>query len=250
MEIITEARELDETLKNKIVPLEGYSAMVVENDDEAAFAGEIVQQIKDYEKQVTAFFEEDKKLASKLHKNICAKEKAALEPAVTIRRLITNKINGYLTEKRRREEEARRLAEQKRLEVERAERERLTREAAEAQKAADDAAAKGDTDAAAALTEEANAKALESETVVIIPEVMPEVSKSIDTAAGKVSGRADIDLEITDKQKLVAALFAKGLEAFVEIDLGKLKRYCKDTQANFDGLRIKESVKASFRKGA
>ena len=250
MEINVEARELDETLKNKIVPIEGYAAMVVENDNEAAFAGEIVQQIKDYEKQVTAFFEEDKKLASKLHKNICAKEKAALEPAVTIRGLITNKINGYLTEKRRREEEARRLAEQKRLEAERAERERLAKEAEEARKAADVALSMGDMEEAAALAEEANAKALESETVVIIPEVMPEVSKSIDTAAGKVSGRADIDLEIIDKQKLVAALFAKGLEAFIEIDLGKLKRYCKDTQASFDGLRITESVKASFRKGA
>lgn len=86
--------------------------------------------------------------------------------------------------------------------------------------------------------------------MVVVPEVMPEVSKSIDTAAGKVSGRSDIDLEVIDKKALIADLLAKGLDGFVDIDLGKLKRFCKDTQGQFAGLKITESVKASFRRTA
>lgn len=250
MEIQTEARDLDETLKNKIAPLKDYSGMMIETDDEAAFAGEIVQQIKDYEKAVVDFFEEDKKLASKLHKNICAKEKAALAPAIEIRAQITGKINAFLTDKRRKEEAARAEAERIRREQEAAERERLAKEAEAKRLEAEEAAKSGNEEQAQELAAQAEQIALESETVVVVPEVMPEVSKSIDTAAGKVSGRSDIDLEVIDKKALIADLVAKGLDGFIDIDLGKLKRFCKDTQGQFVGLKITESVKASFRRTA
>lgn len=250
MEINVEARDLDETLKNQIVPLQDYAAMVVETDDEAAYATDIVNQIKAYEKKVAEFFEEDKKLASKLHKNICAKEKAALEPAVVIRTAISLKVSGYLTAKRRAEEAAKAEAERQRKIAEDAEKKRLADEAEKKRLEAEEAEKSGNVEQAAALAEEAEQIAIEAETTVFIPEVMPEVSKSIAADSGKVTGRSDIKITVTDKKALVDALFAKGLEAFIEIDLNKLKRHCKDTKMKFDGLAIEEVVNASFRASA
>lgn len=250
MEINVEARELDETLKNQIVPLQDYAAMVVETDDEAAYATDIVNQIKAYEKKVTEFFEEDKKLASKLHKNICAKEKAALAPAIAIRTAISAKVSGYLTEKRKREEAERAEAERKRKEAEDAEKRRLADIAEAKRLEALKAAEEGNKEQAATLAEEAAQMQEEAETTVFIPEVMPEVAKSISADSGKLTGRSDIKITVTDKKALIDALLSTGLGAFVEIDMNKLKRHCKDTKMQFPGLAIEEVVNASFRASA
>lgn len=250
MEINVEARDLDETLKNQIVPLQDYAAMVVETDDEAAYATDIVNQIKAYEKKVTEFFGEDKKLASKLHKNICAKEKAALEPAVLIRTAISAKVSGYLTAKRKAEEAARAEAERVRKEAEDAEKKRLADIAEAKRLEALKAAEEGNKEQAAALADEAAQIQEAAETTVFIPEVMPEVAKSISADSGKLTGRSDIKITVTDKKALVDALFARGLEAFIDIDMNKLKRHCKDTKAKFDGLAVEEVVNASFRASA
>lgn len=240
-------KELDAQIAHEIDSVKDYAVMVVDDDTSLSFAGDIVQTLKNYEAKVVGYFKDQKDLANKMHKLVCAKEKEALTPAVEIRTVLTGKINGYLMEQRRKQEEARRKAEEERKKAEDAERARLAEEARKAEEAARAAAEAGNAEEAAELAAQAEEIKEAADSVVIIPEVVAAVEKTTKTETGSISGVEDIQLSIADKKALVDALFAMKLDAFIDIDLGKLKRYCKDTQAQIPGLTIEKIVSARFR---
>jgi hypothetical protein len=242
----TTVKDLDPTIKNEIEPIREYESMVVDDESSEIMASELVQSIKNYKKKVVDYFADLKEAAHKMHKNVCAKEKEALAPAEAIEKSLVFKINAYLNDKRLKELEAQRVAQAIADDAARVERERLAEEARKAEEAAQAALKSGDSEAAEKLSEQANELNAEAEKVEALPEIV-QASKTIKTDAGSRTTTEDIELSITDKKALIEALFEKNLESYIDIDMGKLKRFCKDTQAEFAGLQIKKVVKASFR---
>ena len=119
-------------------------SLVIQTDEDYAFAGEFGKMLKKKASQVTTFFKPMKDSAYQAHKAVCDREKAMLTPLRNAEKIIKQAINIYDAEQKRKrreaEEAARRAAE--------AERERKMREASELEAA-------GDNEGAEAAFEEA-----------------------------------------------------------------------------------------------
>jgi hypothetical protein len=209
--------------------------IIVDDQPSMEIASEIVIKLDDMKKKVVEFFADPKSKAYAAWKSITEKEKEMLSPIEGARDALKRKVNAYLTEQKRIEDERRRQAEEERRRLEEEERQRL-----EAEKLQLEAEGKGDE-------AEAVAEAIES---VYIPPEVPDivVPKTTRTDSGIVSGKEEIAIEIRDKKALIEALVSEGLLDLVEIKEAKLKQYIKlKALETFPGLGIQKIVSASFR---
>ena len=119
-------------------------SLVIQTDEDYAFAGEFGKMLKKKASQVTTFFKPMKDSAYQAHKAVCDREKAMLTPLRNAEKTVKQVMSAYIAEQERKrreaEEAARRAAE--------AERERKIQEAATLEAA-------GDADGAEAAFEEA-----------------------------------------------------------------------------------------------
>ena len=108
-------------------------SLVIQNDEDYAFAGEFGKMLKKKASQVTTFFKPMKDSAYQAHKAVCDREKAMLTPLRNAEKTVKQVMSAYIAEQERKrreaEEAARRAAE--------AERERKIQEAATLEAAGD-----------------------------------------------------------------------------------------------------------------
>ena len=101
-------------------------SLVIQTDEDYAFAGEFGKMLKKKASQVTTFFKPMKDSAYQAHKAVCDREKAMLTPLRNAEKTVKQVMSDYIAEQERKrreaEEAARRAAE--------AERERKIQEAA------------------------------------------------------------------------------------------------------------------------
>lgn len=101
-------------------------SLVIQTDEDYAFAGEFGKMLKKKASQVTTFFKPMKDSAYQAHKAVCDREKAMLTPLCNAEKTVKQVMSAYIAEQERKrreaEEAARRAAE--------AERERKIQEAA------------------------------------------------------------------------------------------------------------------------
>ena len=175
---VPQAELMDEQqLNREVTDIEFQAeAMVIQNDEDYAAAGEFGKLLKQKAAQVTSFFKPMKDSAYQAHKAVCDREKAMLTPLKNAEKTVKSAMSNYFTERERQrkaaEEAARRAAE--------AERERKLQEAAELETAGDKAGAESAMEEAMVMDEAA------TYTVPV-------------TAKPKVSGvTASKDWEITD----------------------------------------------------
>ena len=241
---------------NHIEIIEQEVALEVKNaeiivDDPASMeiASDMVLKLDDMKKKVVEYWADTKKKAYDAWKNITTKEKEMLDPIDSARDGLKKKINAYLTEQKRKEDEERRRLEAERRAAEEAERQRLAKEQKEKEEEAARLAAEGKAEEAAQVAQEAEAIAVAAEAVYIPPEV-PEtvVEKTTRTDAGTVSGKEELSIEIRDKKALIESMIKDGLLEMIEVKEAKLKQWIRLTgKESYPGLGIAKVVNASFR---
>jgi len=145
--IVPKAEIVDEQqLSRDVTDIEFQAeSLVIQTDEDYAFAGEFGKMLKKKASQVTTFFKPMKDSAYQAHKAVCDREKAMLTPLRNAEKTVKQVMSAYIAEQERKrreaEEAARRAAE--------AERERKIQEAATLEAA-------GDADGAEAAFEEAS----------------------------------------------------------------------------------------------
>jgi len=216
-------------LRQEVSPVvsEAYS-IVVQNAQQYSGAAEFLKMLKDAQKKVKEYFEPMKTNAYQAWKEICAKENQMLDPLGKAEAEVKTKMLTF-----QREEEERRIAEQRRLqaiadEKARKERERLQKEAEKLK------------------TPELKEKRMAEAESVIAPviQVQPETPK-IDG----ISTRSIWKAEVISKIDFVkAAINDQNLLALLEIDLAKLNKIAQATkgQISYPGIRFyEETIMAS-----
>ncbi len=221
--------------ESQIQDYEAESDIVVDDPITLEMATETVNKGLAYVKTINDLFEEPARKAHEAHKAITSLRESLKEPITKRINVLKSKISLYLTEvdRKRKEEQAKADAERLRLEAE---------ERARLQEEADRLKAEG-------KTEEAEEKLIEAETVVVVPEIVQtEVPKTVRTAFGSVTGKAELVFTITNMTEFLNALCAKDLLEFVEIKEAKVKQYLKVNKIKeFPGLSISEIVQGNFR---
>ena len=150
---VPQAELMDEQqLNREVTDIEFQAeAMVIQNDEDYAAAGEFGKLLKQKAAQVTSFFKPMKDSAYQAHKAVCDREKAMLTPLKNAEKTVKSAMSNYFTERERQrkaaEEAARRAAE--------AERERKLQEAAELETAGDKAGAESAMEEAMVMDEAA-----------------------------------------------------------------------------------------------
>lgn len=238
------------------VEMEQQVALEVKNaeiivDDPASMekASEMVLKLDDMKKKVVDYWKDSKQSAHEAWKKIVAKEKEMLDPIESAREILKRKINGYLTEKKRKEDEERRKLEEERRRKEDEERARIAEEQRKAEEEIARLEAEGNGSAAIEKQAELDMLTIAAEAVYIPPEI-PEVvtEKTTRTDNGTVSGKEELSIEIRDKKALIESMLNDGLLEMIEVKEAKLKQWLKLTgKENYPGLGIQKVVNASFR---
>lgn len=231
----TSIEVIKQQAESQIQTYEAESDIVVDDPITLEMATETVNKGLAYVKTINDLFEEPARKAHEAHKAITSLRESLKEPITKRINVLKSKISLYLTEvdRKRKEEQAKADAERLRLEAE---------ERARLQEEADRLKAEG-------KTEEAEEKLIEAETVVVVPEIVQtEVPKTVRTAFGSVTGKAELVFTITNMTEFLNALCAKDLLEFVEIKEAKVKQYLKVNKIKeFPGLSISEIVQGNFR---
>ena len=202
-------------------------SLVIQTDEDYAFAGEFGKMLKKKASQVTTFFKPMKDSAYQAHKTVCDREKAMLTPLRNAEKIIKQAINIYDAEQKRKrreaEEAARRAAE--------AERERKMREASELEAA-------GDNEGAEAAFEEA-----------VIMDDAASYAVVPATAAPKVSGvSTSKDWDIVEIDPKAVPLAVAGVE-IRPVDKAAVMRLIRTSKGQIEipGITYREVAKISFR---
>lgn len=236
---------LEQELTNEIANAE----IIVDDPASMEIASEMVIGLDNLKKKVVDYWADTKKRAYDAWKGITAKEKEMLDPIESARDNLKKKINGYLTEQKRKEDEERRRLEAERRAAEEAERARIAEEQRKAEEERARLEAEGKAEEAAEKAAEAEALAVQADAVYIAPEV-PEnaLEKTTRTDAGTVSGKEEIAIEIRDKKALIESMLKDGLLEMIDVKEAKLKQWIKLTgKESYPGLGIQKVVNASFR---
>lgn len=145
--------------------VEQARAITVRNNEDYQRAGEFIRDIKTRAGDVVAYWKEPKSAAAKAHKDICAREKAMLEPLTQAESIIKQTMMAYSRKVADEERKAREEAMRKQRE----EADRLLREAAEA---------------------EAKGNAVEAETALNMAQMVEEmpVAQAVTAPAPKAAG--------------------------------------------------------------
>ena len=202
-------------------------SLVIQTDEDYAFAGEFGKMLKKKASQVTTFFKPMKDSAYQAHKAVCDREKAMLTPLRNAEKIIRQAINIYDAEQKRKrreaEEAARRAAE--------AERERKMREASELEAAGDNEGAEAAFEEAAIMDDAAS--------YAVVPA----------TAAPKVSGvSTSKDWEIVEIDPKAVPLAVAGVE-IRPVDKAAVMRLIRTSKGQIEipGITYREVAKISFR---
>lgn len=202
-------------------------SLVIQTDEDYAFAGEFGKMLKKKASQVTTFFKPMKDSAYQAHKAVCDREKAMLTPLRNAEKIIKQAINIYDAEQKRKrreaEEAARRAAE--------AERERKMREASELEAAGDNEGAEAAFEEAAIMDDAAS--------YAVVPA----------TAAPKVSGvSTSKDWEIVEIDTKAVPLAVAGVE-IRPVDKAAVMRLIRTSKGQIEipGITYREVAKISFR---
>ena len=202
-------------------------AMVIQNDEDYADAGEFGKLLKQKAAEVTSFFKPMKDSAYQAHKAICDREKAMLAPLKNAESMVKKAMSDYFMERERRrkeaEEAARRAAE--------AERERKLQEASELE-------ATGDKDGAESAMSEALVMD-EATSYTVAPPAKPKVS-GVSTSK---------DWEITNIDPKTVPLALAGVE-LRPVDTAAVMRLIRASKGTIEipGVTYKQVAKMSFRR--
>lgn len=207
-------------------------------------ANDFVIKTRTGKKGVVGFFKDMKQNAHTAWKTICNKEKGITDVFDQADAIASKKVIVYRNEERRKAEEAQRKADQERLNREQKERDKLLKQAEKAE-------AKGNTEKAELLADQA-AEVHEPAAVA-----EPAVKKTEVSGAGTVSGIEDWDVQILSTMAVIQAVAAGDLpEHVVSVSVPQVKKYAKDNKIKHysrNGLRIERterlSAKASFNRG-
>ena len=211
----------EQQLNREVTDIEFQAeAMVIQNDEDYAAAGEFGKLLKQKAAQVTSFFKPMKDSAYQAHKAVCDREKAMLTPLKNAEKTVKSAMSNYFTERERQRKAA-----------EEAERERKLQEAAELETAGDKAGAESAMEEAMVMDEAA------TYTVPV-------------TAKPKVSGvTASKDWEITDIDPKTVPLSLAGIE-LRPVDTAAVMRLIRASKGTIEipGVTYKQVAKMSFRR--
>lgn len=225
---IAEPAEQEQILNEQVTEIESRAkAIVVESEKDYTDAAEFGRMLKQHSSDVKEFWKPLKEAAHKAHAEICAKEKAMLQPLVNAEKILKQSMGAYIAEqerKRREAEEAARKAAQ--AEIDRKMQEAISLDAA------------GDSCGAEAAMAEA--------------EIMDSMSKAvtIETVKPKAAGVASSrDWEITSIDTTAVPMFFAGIE-IRPVDTAAVMRLIRASKgtANIPGISYKETAKIAFRR--
>ena len=100
---VPQAELMDEQqLNREVTDIEFQAeAMVIQNDEDYAAAGEFGKLLKQKAAQVTSFFKPMKDSAYQAHKAVCDREKAMLTPLKNAEKTVKSAMSNYFTERER-----------------------------------------------------------------------------------------------------------------------------------------------------
>ena len=81
-------------------------SLVIQTDEDYAFAGEFGKMLKKKASQVTTFFKPMKDSAYQAHKAVCDREKAMLTPLRNAEKTVKQVMSAYIAEQERKRREA------------------------------------------------------------------------------------------------------------------------------------------------
>lgn len=202
-------------------------SLVIQTDEDYAFASEFGKMLKKKASQVTTFFKPMKDSAYQAHKAVCDREKAMLTPLRNAEKIIKQAISAYDEEQKRKRREAEEAARQ----AAEAERERKMREASELEAAGDNEGAEAAFEEAAIMDDAAS--------YAVVPA----------TAAPKVSGvSTSKDWEIVEIDPKAVPLAVAGVE-IRPVDKAAVMRLIRTSKGQIEipGITYREVAKISFR---
>ena len=88
-------------------------SLVIQTDEDYAFAGEFGKMLKKKASQVTTFFKPMKDSAYQAHKAVCDREKAMLTPLRNAEKTVKQVMSAYIAEQERKRREAEEAARRK-----------------------------------------------------------------------------------------------------------------------------------------
>ena len=192
-------------------------SLVIQTDEDYAFAGEFGKMLKKKASQVTTFFKPMKDSAYQAHKAVCDREKAMLTPLRNAEKTVKQVMSAYIAEQERKAAEA--------------ERERKIQEAATLEAA-------GDADGAEAAFEEA-AIMDDAASYAVVPAA----------ATPKVSGvSTSKDWEIVEIDPKAVPLAVAGIE-LRPVDQAAVMRLIRASKGQIEipGITYRQVAKMSFR---
>ena len=197
--------------------LDNMKEITISNDEDNIKAGNFLKQIKPVIKNIKEYWKPLKESAKKAHSDLCAREKAMLEPLELAETQIKAKMSVYITEQ---EEKARKQQEALR----KAQEEEALKQLAEAEKL------------------KAEGKELEAQMQEELAYAMDEVRTVVVPASQKQDGisyMTDYVIDVADATKVPT--YVNGIE-IRPIDTQAIKRLAKASkgQIQIDGIRILE----------
>lgn len=220
--------EREEALCQEVTDIEFQAgAITIDNEDDYKEAGRFGRLLKQRTAEVKDFWKPLKEAAHKAHAEICAREKAMLQPLSNAEKILKQTMGAYISEQ-----------------------ERIRREAEEAARRAAQEEAERRLQEAIAL--EAQGKSAAADAAVEEAEIMDEMSNVVSVAAEKpkaegVTTKKDWEIESIDSSKV--PVLVAGVE-LRPVDTSAVMRLIRSTkgQVHIPGVVYKEVAKVAFRK--
>ncbi len=213
--------EREEALCQEVTDIEFQAgAITIDNEDDYKEAGQFGRLLKQRAAEVKDFWKPLKEAAHKAHAEICAREKAMLQPLSNAEKILKQTMGAYISEQ-----------------------ERIRREAEEAARRAAQAEAERRLQEAIAL--EAQGKSAAADAAVEEAEIMDEMSNMVSVAAEKpkaegVTTKKDWEIESIDSSKV--PVLVAGVE-LRPVDTAAVMRLIRSTkgQVHIPGVVYKGS---------
>ena len=220
--------EREEALCQEVTDIEFQAgAITIDAEDDYKEAAQFGRLLKQRTAEVKDFWKPLKEAAHKAHAEICAREKAMLQPLSNAEKILKQTMGAYISEQ-----------------------ERIRREAEEAARRAAQAEVERRLQEAIAL--EAQGKTSDADAAVEEAEIMDEMSNVVSVAADKpkaegVATKKDWEIESIDSSKV--PVLVAGVE-LRPVDTSAIMRLIRSTkgQVHIPGVVYKEVAKVAFRK--
>lgn len=220
--------EREEALCQEVTDIEFQAgAITIDNEDDYKEAGQFGRLLKQRTAEVKDFWKPLKEAAHKAHAEICAREKAMLQPLSNAEKILKQTMGAYISEQ-----------------------ERIRREAEEAARRAAQAEAERRLQEAIAL--EAQGKSAAADAAVEEAEIMDEMSNMVSVVAEKpkaegVATKKDWEIESIDSSKVPVLIAGVELRP---VDTSAVMRLIRSTkgQVHIPGVVYKEVAKVAFCK--